>query len=47
MFHAFEGDWRTPMLITLCWGAASACVACFVGRWRFVPVRRMRPMLDI
>ena len=47
MFHAFEGNWWTPMLITLCWGLASACVACYVGRWRFVPVRRMRPMLDV
>ena len=47
MFHAFEGDWWTPVLITLCWGTASACVACYAGRWRFVPARRMRPMLDV
>ncbi|PUE26208.1 hypothetical protein B9Z39_10705 [Limnohabitans sp. JirII-29] len=47
MFHAFEGDWYTPMLVTLCWGVASAWVACFAGQWRFVPVRRMRPLLDV
>ena len=47
MFHAFEGDWLTPMLITLSWGLVSASVACYVGRWRFVPLRRMRPILDV
>jgi len=47
MFHAFEGNWVTPMLLTLCCGVTSACVACHVGHWRFVPARRMRPMLDV
>ena len=47
MFHAFEGDWLTPMLITLSWGLASASVASYVGRWRFGPLRRMRPILDV
>ncbi len=47
MFHAFEGNWYTPLLITLCWGLACAWVACYVGRWRLVPLRRMRPILDV
>ena len=47
MFHAFDGDWQTPMWVTLGWGVASASVACAVGTWRFVPLRRIRPMLDV
>lgn len=47
MFGAFEGNWQTPLAVIAGVGLAAALVACWVGRWRFVPVREMLPAMDL
>jgi len=46
MFGAYEDNWQTPLMITTLWGLAALTLACFVGRWRFVPSRSMEPAMD-
>jgi putative membrane protein len=47
MFGAYEGNWQTPLAVIAAIGLAAAAVACWVGRWRFVPWRDMHPAMDI
>lgn len=47
MFGAYEGNWQTPLAVIGAIGLAAAAVACWVGRWRFVPWRDMHPAMDI
>ncbi len=46
MFGAYEDNWQTPFMITALWGLMALALTCFVGRWRFVPSRRMQPAMD-
>lgn len=47
MFGAFEGNWQTPLAVIAGVALVAALVACWVGRWRFVPARDMHPAMDL
>ncbi|MDD2926879.1 YhgE/Pip domain-containing protein [Rhodoferax sp.] len=47
LFGAFEGDWQHPLQLLALAGVVSACLACFVGRWRYVRPSALRPALDL
>lgn len=47
LFGAFGGDWMSPLRLIMGVAVASALVATFVGRWRFVPIAQLRPRLDV
>ena len=47
MFGAFDADWQRPMLIIAAWTLGAALMAIWVGSWRYVEQRDLRPALDI
>lgn len=47
MFGAFDGVWQTSWHQVLLAGLGAALAATFLGRWRYVPRRALRPALDL
>ncbi|MBT0569601.1 YhgE/Pip domain-containing protein [Curvibacter sp. CHRR-16] len=47
VFDAFDGQWGMPLAINICWGLAALLVTMYLGRWKFVSPRAMRPGVDI
>jgi putative membrane protein len=47
IFGAFEGTWFVPWLQVTGVGMFAAALTMFLGRWRFVSVRQLRPRLDL
>lgn len=46
MFGAYESQWLQPTLIVASVGLLAFACACWVGRWRFVRARQVRPAVD-
>jgi hypothetical protein len=47
MFGAFNGDWISPMLLTILWGLAFYVASCFLGHWHFVSRHHVSKTVDI
>jgi len=47
LFGAFEGNWLHPLLWVALAGGLALLSACFIGRWRYVKLVAMRPILDL
>ena len=47
LFGAFEGNWLHPLLWVMLAGGLACLLACFIGRWRYVKLVAMRPVLDL
>jgi hypothetical protein len=47
MFGAFNGDWISPMLLTILWGLVFYVASCFLGHWHFVSRHHVSKTVDI
>ena len=47
MFDAFNGNWMSPMLLTILWGLAFYVASCFLGHWHFVGRHHVSKTVDI
>ena len=47
LFGAFDGAWQAPWQHVAFAGLGSAWVAAYLGRWRYVPRKELRPALDL
>jgi len=47
LFGAFDGTWQAPWQQVALAGLGSAWVAAYLGRWRYVPRKELRPALDL
>jgi putative membrane protein len=47
LFGAFDGAWQTSWQQVLLAGAGATLVAMYLGRWRYVHHRALRPALDL
>lgn len=47
MFDAFDGNWLSPMLLTILWGLAFYVASCFLGQWHFVSRHLVAKTVDI
>ena len=47
MFDAFEGNWWSPMLLTLIWGVAFYTASCLLGHWNYVSRHHISKTVDI
>jgi putative membrane protein len=47
LFGAYEGAWLLDWVQVSCVGLGAAALTMLFGRWRFVPVRQLKPQLDL
>jgi putative membrane protein len=47
MFDAFDGNWVTPMLLTIVWGLTFYVASCYLGHWHFVSRHQVEKTVDI
>lgn len=47
LFGAFDSQWLMPLLITGAWGLSALLLTIWLGRWRFISPRSIRPAIDI
>lgn len=47
MFDAFDGNWMSPMLLTILWGLGFYVASCYLGTWHFVSRHAVRETVDL
>lgn len=47
MFDAFDGDWISPMFVTVLWGLLFYLASCYLGHWNYVNRHHIAKTVDI